>query len=238
MQVIILSAGKTIKSSESDNFPLLFSEIGNETLLEKLIEEIIPLNPSKCILVTQREDAVRFNLAEVVKTIDPRITLLEINQGSGALCSALIAIDLLDQDEELLIVNGNEIINQRFDLLIKGFHDRNLDAGVLVFDSFHPRYSFVRIDEDDFVIEAAEKKPISRNATMGFYWYKKASLFLKAAQLSMLNSETTNGYYFICPTLNHLILENYIVGATRLDKSNFLPIKSLQQLANVLGKAK
>ena len=53
-----------------------------------------------------------------------------------------------------------------------------MDGGVIVFDSVHPRWSFVRVDKAGFVIETAEKRPISRLATAGFYYFRRGADFV------------------------------------------------------------
>jgi len=59
---------------------------------------------------------------------------------------------------------------------IAAFRRQELDAGTIVFDSVHPRWSFVKTNEKGLVIEAAEKRPPSRNATAGFYHFNKVKL--------------------------------------------------------------
>ena len=37
------------------------------------------------------------------------------------------------------------------------------DAGVITFESVHPRWSYVRLDSENRVTETAEKRPISNS---------------------------------------------------------------------------
>ena len=50
------------------------------------------------------------------------------------------------------------------------------------FKATHPKWSFAKIDEQGLVTEVAEKNPISNIATVGFYWWKQGSYFVKYAE--------------------------------------------------------
>ena len=46
----------------------------------------------------------------------------------------------------------------------------------------HPKWSYVKLNEEGYAEEVAEKKPISNNATVGIYWWKKGSEYVKYAE--------------------------------------------------------
>ena len=78
----------------------------------------------------------------------------------GAACTVLLATDLIDSDADLLIVGLNEYVETDLMAVVQTFRERGLDAGTLVFESVHPRYSYVRLGEDGLVLEAAQGRPI------------------------------------------------------------------------------
>ena len=53
---------------------------------------------------------------------------------------------------------------------------------MVTFRSLHPRYSYMLVDDNGLIVEAAEKRPISRHATAGFYWYRRGADFVQSAQ--------------------------------------------------------
>ena len=108
----------------------------------------------------------------------------------------------------------------------------HFDAGTVVFPSIHPRYSYARLDEDDLVIEVAEKRPISKNATVGFYWFHHGMDFVKAAKAQIQKDGSVGGNYYVSPTLNELILEGKRVGSFRVRGSDFHPLKTDVQVAS------
>jgi len=105
--------------------------------------------------------------------------------------------------------------------LVKFFVENDADAGVFIFNSLHPRWSFVRTDEDGLVVEAAEKKPISNQATAGFYYYKKTFEYIKSAKRMILKGSDVNDLYYICPVFNEMILEQKKILTYSIDSKKY-----------------
>jgi len=56
-----------------------------------------------------------------------------------------------------------------------------------------------------FVTEVAEKNPISDNATVGFYYWKHGSDYVKYAEQMIEKNIRTNNEFYICPVFNEAI---------------------------------
>lgn len=227
MKVLILASGK---KSQTD-FPFCLTEFSGTPLLELLISECAAFPDAELIVSAPHEDIQRYKLDSILNLISPKIRLISIeNETRGAACTALLAIDHIDNDEELLILNGNELIEVDFADVAQEFREGKFAAGVITFPSLHPRYSFVRIGKDGYVTEVAEKRPISRNATAGFYWFAKGSYFVEAALESIRNDEVVEGKYYVSPTLNHLILKGCAIGRREIQANQFHPLKDDKQI--------
>ena len=114
--------------------------------------------------------------------------------------------------------------------MLRDFAERKLDAGTIVFHSIHPRYSYVALDENNFVIEAAEKKPISQHATTGFYWFARGSDFVSACKSMIEKDSHLNNNFYICPVLNELILIQQKIGVYPIKNHHYHPLKSVRQM--------
>tara|TARA_Y100000034_G_C6869703_1_gene396842 strand:- start:389 stop:1108 length:720 start_codon:yes stop_codon:yes gene_type:complete len=123
----------------------------------------------------------------------------------GAACTALLAKDLINTDEDVLIANSDQYIEYQVEnfKLIKKM--TNVDGIVFTFEAVHPKWSFVKTNSRGFVINVVEKKPISNIATCGIYWYRKGSDFVKYAEQMIEKDITTNGEFYIAPVYNELI---------------------------------
>jgi hypothetical protein len=63
------------------------------------------------------------------------------------------------------------------------------------------------------IIEVAEKKPISTDATCGVYWWRKGSDFVKYTNEMFAADDRTLNEFYICPAYNYAIKDNKIIQA-------------------------
>ena len=112
--------------------------------------------------------------------------MVQQGETKGAACSCLLAINHIPPDDPLIVANADQIIDWDLNAVLSYFEEGDFDAGTICFESVHPRRSYVAVDEQGEVVEAAEKKPISRNAIAGFYYYRRGSDFIQAAMKSIL----------------------------------------------------
>jgi NDP-sugar pyrophosphorylase family protein len=229
MNVIILAAGGQTVADHSDGYPLCLTEIKGKPLIEVLLEKWKGFDVNFSLMM-RKSDIDKYHLDSVVKQINNKAVVYPINAPTaGAVCTALMAIENINNNQSLVILNGDELLDIEYSKPIDFFSKSKLDAGVVVFDSIHPRYSYVRL-EDGLVIEAAEKNPISRNATAGFYWYKKGLDFVEASFRHIRKQAVTEDPYFICPVFNEFILQGKMIGAYKIEKALYKPFKSQQQI--------
>ena len=80
------------------------------------------------------------------------------------------------------------------------------------------------------VIEAAEKRPISNEATTGFYYFKRAGDFVEAACSMIEKKASVNEKYYICPSYNEMILKGKKVGIFHIDKDNYFNLRDSKGL--------
>jgi len=189
------------------------------------------LAPKKLVVAFRDEDVRDHHLDSIVSLLHPGAVSIGVQgKTEGAACTALLAIGLINNDDELLIVSANEFLEVNFSEVLTDFRSRKLDAGVVVFRSIHPRYSYVRINNDGFVVEASEKKPISTNATAGFYWFSRGHSFVEAAKSMIRKDARVNRMFYICPTFNELILNDRRVGVYKVENKYYHPLKDSRQV--------
>ena len=231
MNILILAAGQTEADHTEGSYPLYLSELDGVPLIERLIQACQVIGDVMYIVALRELDIRRFHLDNVVGLLAPGGHILRIVENtSGAACTALLAAGQIDNDEELLIINGNELLGENFYEIINDFRARKLDAGIVTFSSVHPRYSYVRLNSDNLVVEAAEKNPISRHATAGFYWFAKGNDFVRAVQNMIRKDASINDLFYICPALNELVLEQARIGTFAIKASHYHPLKTERQV--------
>jgi NDP-sugar pyrophosphorylase family protein len=191
-------------------YPKPLIEINGKLMIEMVLENLLPVKTEKKFtFIIREEDCVNFHLDNTLRLLIPDANVATIKRPTqGALCSVLMSIDNIQPDDELLIVNGDQLIDQNLDKVISSFHKEGAEAGLLTFSSVHPRWSYARTDENNHVLETAEKNPISRNAIAGFYYFKNASDFIEAATNVLLKDTRINDLFFISSTINEYVLMN------------------------------
>lgn len=235
MNVLILAAGGSEAYQQAGYaFPKNLVEIEGEPLIQKVFKNVESVRRlgARFHIVLRRDEAARFHTDQVVHLLDPHAQIILSPAGtSGAACTALLASGGIDNDEPLLIVNGDQLLHEDHATFVDEFLSRELDGGIPVFEDVHPRYSFVKLDPDDVVIEAAEKRPISRNATAGRYFFRKGSTFVRCAMRMILKDAQVDGAFYVCPVFNELILEGGRIGVRRVSRAAYHNLASPMGLA-------
>lgn len=197
-------------------------EIQKKTVLQYVYESLNQIKDAHFIVIVRREDTTRYHLDDMVKLLIPDCEIIIADGATcGSACSCLLAVDVLDEKQPLIIAGGDQLMLKNPQDVITDFQQNNYDGGVVIFDDIHPRWSFVKLDRDGLVIEAAEKRPISRNATTGFYYFKEAGFFIHAAQEMIRKDASVNGRYYVCPCFNEMVLENKKIGTFRISKMEY-----------------
>jgi dTDP-glucose pyrophosphorylase len=86
--------------------------------------------------------------------------------------------------------------------------ETNADGGIVTFKATHPKWSFAKINEQGLVTEVAEKNPISDIATVGYYYWKQGSNFVKYAEQMIDKNIRVNNEFYVCPVFNQAIENN------------------------------
>lgn len=209
---------------EGYKYPKSLLEINGRTLIDRVIDSLSNLieNSDSITFLIRKEDSEKYYLSSVIQLLVKKALVIEIpNNTAGAACSALLSIESIEEDKPLVIINGDQIINNDCLELSKNFLKSDFDAGCLTFKSLHPRWSYVKTDNKGYIIEAAEKKQISNNATAGFYFYRSAKLFYDGARKMILKDAHIEGKFFICPVFNELILDNKNLGLIEIRPNSY-----------------
>jgi NDP-sugar pyrophosphorylase family protein len=230
MKIVIPMAGSD-ELFRKHGFPFAkpVIEIDGRPLVEHSMECLKVVDGAEFVFIVRKEDDLRFHLREVLQLLDPACkTIRADGETAGAACTALLAVEHMMNEEELIIANADQILAFDLNDAILSFRERELDAGTVVFESVHPRWSFVKTDENGQVIEAAEKRPVSRNATAGIYYFRKGRDFVEAAQAMILKGADVNGGFFVCPTFNELILAQKKIGIHQIDREQYISLATPQ----------
>jgi len=229
MRILILGAGGAV--ADADTMPVWLAESGGEILIERFVKACSEL-AAKLVFAVRAQDMRRYRIDSVIALAAPGSAVVPIaGETQGAACTALLCIQHLDPNDELLILNSNEFLDIDYKATIEGFRRQHHDAAVVTFHSIHPRYSYVQLDDAGLIIEAAEKHPISRHATAGFYWFRRGADFIAAAQDMIRKDAHVDGKFFISLVFNELVLQQKKLGSLEVESRHYFPLKSHRQVS-------
>lgn len=218
---VLLPAMGTSSFFQDSYFPKPLIEICGKTMLELVVDDYKNLEPKNYIFVFANDDCKKFHLDSSVKILTPASQVIKLqNHTAGALCTCLIAVDYVNDELPLIIANSDQIIDIDYREVIRHFDECGAEAGVITFPSIHPRWSYARIVNDE-VVEVAEKKPLSKNAIAGFYYYRHGEDFVRAAKKALLKQNNLDGKYYISASINELILMGKKVSYFEIEKDQY-----------------
>ena len=219
--IVVPMAGKGsrfTKQGYKDSKP--FIDVDGKPMIQRVIEN---LNfefdvEYKVIILCQKQDFENYNFG-----IFPEIfghTNIEIVQidgtTEGAACTLLLAKEFIDNDVPVLSFNTDQMI----DYDVQGTFDKmkEVDGGIPCFWGDSEDWSYAKADENGHVVEVAEKKVISNDATAGYYYWTKGSDFVKYAEEMIAANDRVNNEFYVAPVYNYAIKDNKKICITQVDK--------------------
>ena len=218
--IVIPAMGKSTFYKDS-YFPKHLYEICGKTMLEFVVEDYREIEDSKYLFVFDEGGCLRFHVDASAHMLAPDSAIIRLaNNTRGALCTSLMAVEYIDNDNPLIIGNRDQIIDIDYVEVISYFRRNHFDAGVITFPSVHPRWSYARIAGTE-VVEVAEKRPISKEAIAGFYYFAQGRDFVLAAKKALMKQNSYEDNYYLSASINELILMNKRVGFYHIDAGQY-----------------
>lgn len=208
LNVLIPMAGRGNRFKEKGySFPKPLIEVFGKPMIQLIVNNLnIQAN---YIFIVLKEHYELYQLKHLLNLIAPNCKIVQVDSVTeGAACTTLLAKELIDNDKPLLIVNSDQFIEWNSNEVMYSFSNNNIDGGMLVFNSVHPKWSFAKLDQDGFIEKVAEKDPISDIASVGIYYWSKGSDYVKYAEKMISKDIRVNGEFYVCPVINEAIQDN------------------------------
>jgi len=218
MNVLIPMAGAGSRFAHAGyTFPKPLIEVNGKPMIEVVVNN---LNlESHYIFLVQKEHYKKYNLKYLLNLIAPNCDIVQIDGVTeGAACTTLLAKDLINNNDPLLIANSDQYVEWNSNECMYAFSADNIDGGILTFKSHHPKWSYAQTGKDGFVSEVAEKKVISNDATVGIYYWTKGSDYVKYAEQMIQKNIRVNNEFYVCPVYNEAIQDNKKIRIKQIDK--------------------
>ena len=208
LTVLIPMAGAGSRFQQAGyTFPKPLIDVRGKPMIQLVVENLnIKAN---YVYVVQKEHREKYNLDTLLNLITPNCKIVEVNElTEGAACTALLAKEHINKDTPLFFANSDQFVEWDSNEFLYKMNETNADGGIVSFRATHPKWSFAKVDEKGLVTEVAEKNPISDIATVGYYYWKKGSDFVKYAEDMIEKDIRVNNEFYVCPVFNQAIEDN------------------------------
>jgi HAD superfamily hydrolase (TIGR01509 family) len=205
LNVLIPMAGAGSRFEQAGyTFPKPLIEVNGKPMIQVVVENLnIDAN---YIYVVQKSHREKYNLDTMLNLITPGCKIVEVDVlTEGAACTALLAKEYINNDNPLFFANSDQFVEWDSNEFMYKMQESNCDGGIITFKATHPKWSFAKVDDNGFVTEVAEKNPISDNATVGYYYWKHGSDFVKYAEKMIGRNIRVNNEFYVCPVFNQAI---------------------------------
>ena len=128
------------------------------------------------------------------------------------------------------MANSDQFIEWDSSKTLYAFSNSDSEGGILTFPASHPKWSYAKLDYEGYVTEVAEKKPISNNATVGIYWWRRGSDYVKYAERMIKKDIRTNNEFYVCPVFNEAIEDGKKISIKEIDKDGMWGIGTPEDL--------
>jgi dTDP-glucose pyrophosphorylase len=205
LNVLIPMAGAGSRfESAGFTFPKPLIDVKGKPMIQVVVDNLnIDAN---YIYVVQKKHREKYNLDTLLNIITPNCVSVEVDGlTEGAACTALIAKEFINNDYPLFFANSDQYVEWDSNEFMYKMNESECDGGIVTFKSIHPKWSFAKTDKNGLVVEVAEKNPISDDATVGYYYWKKGSDFVKYAEKMIKENKRINNEFYVCPVFNEAI---------------------------------
>jgi HAD superfamily hydrolase (TIGR01509 family) len=205
LNVLIPMAGAGSRFAKAGyTFPKPLIDVNGKPMIQVVVDNLgLEANFIFCV---QKDHRAQYNLDTMLGLIAPGCKIVEVDGiTEGAACTALLAKEYIDNDNPLFFANSDQFVEWTPLEFMYTMQETVADGGIVTFKATHPKWSFAKVGEDGLVEVVAEKNPISDNATVGYYYWRKGSDFIKYAEQMIEKNIRVNNEFYVCPVFNEAI---------------------------------
>lgn len=218
MNVLIPMAGAGSRFEKAGyTFPKPLIDVRGKPMIQWVVDNLNV--EAKYIFIVQKSHFEKYNLKETLNNFCPNNEIVQVDGiTEGAACTTLLAKTFIDKDEPLIIANSDQFVEWNNEEFIYTSTTGDLDGNILTFKSTHPKWSYVKLNDSGYVTEVAEKRPISDVATVGIYYWRRGSDYVKYAEQMIRKNIRVNNEFYVCPVFNEAIDDGKRIRTFNIEK--------------------
>ncbi|MDR3548757.1 MAG: glycosyltransferase family 2 protein [Candidatus Pacebacteria bacterium] len=239
LNIVIPMAGRGSRFKDAGYvFPKPLIDVKGKTMIEVVTRNLRPKGEHRFVFICQREHVKEYDLYNILKNAtEGNFEIVQIDGvTAGAACTVLCATPYIDDDNEMLIANSDQFINIDINSFLTEARHGEKDGLIMTFEASHPKWSYARTDKDGLVLEVAEKKVISNQATVGIYYFGHGKDFVAGAQEMIKKDVRHNNEFYVCPVYNEMILRGKKIYTYPIDAEKMHGLGTPEDLELFLRK--
>ncbi|WP_294487907.1 glycosyltransferase family 2 protein [uncultured Mailhella sp.] len=220
LNIVLPMAGRGSRFSKAGyTIPKPFIPIHGVPMIKVVIDNLTPRCEHRFIFICQKKYLETYDVERRLRSYTRNPVIIAIDGiTEGQVCTALCARSFFNNDDPLMSANTDQYIDIDINEYLDAMFSRNLDGMIMTMKSTDPKWSYARTDAQGLVVETAEKKVISEDATVGIFNFAHGSDLVRSAEKMIADNIRINGEFYTCPCYNYLIKEGKRIGIYPIGK--------------------
>lgn len=186
-------------------------------MIKLVIDNLMSDEIGHVILIAQRETIEDVDLREILKHIKVPLTIVAVeNLTQGPADTVCLAKPILNNNLPMVIANSDQFVNAKLDEFYNMLTGDEEVTAILTMEDTDPKWSYVELNQDGFVVSVKEKEVISNQATVGVYGFSTAKLAWDAFSIMWEKNDRTNGEFYVAPSYNYVALAGVPINLINL----------------------
>jgi dTDP-glucose pyrophosphorylase len=188
----------------------------NSNIINSVIESYYKYDCQVILIIREEEDR-KWSTSKVVLNKFPEVKIIKLhNTTKGAMLTSLFASDYINDDEVVVVASGDAFIEGDLKSSINIFKDDQVSSVIVTFKDSNPRWSYIITNENNEIIDIAEKETVSEIATTGVFMFKNINLLIDSVFLSLEARFNKNDEYYMSSAIAALLSKGLFVKEFRL----------------------
>lgn len=177
-------------------------------MFELVIGNLLSAAVQQVVLVAREEFASEISSTQLESHFAVPFEVVTVRQTTaGPADSVRLSEPYINADCPVVVANSDQYV----DFEPSGFYSRLVDdlfaGAILAMEDTDPKWSYVQVDSANNATSVAEKRVISRLATVGIYGFATGNLLFEAIRRMEEAGDRTNGELYLAPAYNYLLEE-------------------------------
>jgi dTDP-glucose pyrophosphorylase len=175
-------------------------------MIEVVVNNIRPSVEHQFIFVALKEHLDHLGMTDTLNRIAPNCIIVPVTDVTeGAACTVLLARNLIDNNDHLMLVNSDQWIDVDINRYLKEIENKESDGLIMTMWADDSKWSYVGFNDNGDVNRVVEKQVISNEATVGIYNFRHGADFVKAADQMIAKNLRVNNEFYVAPVYNEMI---------------------------------